>query len=184
MTSRDMRYRPPRRELEVSRQFSDCLAEQRVRIIKSGKKQGQKESIILRKCRNCSEEKWISAANIRRAIKKGIFTGMCTYCGASSRLTGVKGSSHPGWKTGRAIIGGYIYLRLPDNPMANANGYVAEHRVVMAEKIGRPLLASESVHHLNAIRNDNRLDNLELWERSQPAGRRSLPHCSTCICKP
>ena len=46
------------------------------------------------------------------------------------------------------------------------------HTIVMEEIIGRPLLRSESVHHKNGQRDDNRPENLELWSRSQPAGQR------------
>ncbi|HWB65288.1 MAG TPA: HNH endonuclease [Mycobacteriales bacterium] len=48
----------------------------------------------------------------------------------------------------------------------------AEHRLVMAEMLGRPLTDDESVHHRNGIRTDNRVTNLELWSRYQPRGQR------------
>jgi len=60
---------------------------------------------------------------------------------------------------------GYVYRTV-------AGVRIAEHRYVMQQHLGRPLWPDESVHHLNGVRTDNRLENLELWSRSQPSGQR------------
>ena len=67
---------------------------------------------------------------------------------------------------------GYRVIYRPDHPNANKHGAVAEHVAVMSERLGRPLRPGETVHHINGIRDDNRLENLELWTRSHPPGQR------------
>lgn len=47
----------------------------------------------------------------------------------------------------------------------------AEHRLVVEHILGRSLRSDENVHHKNGDRSDNRIDNLELWSKFQPAGQ-------------
>jgi len=71
---------------------------------------------------------------------------------------------------------GYAVVGVPaDYPGAKKNGnygQILEHRKVMQDMLGRPMLDTENVHHKNGIRADNRPENLELWSRSQPSGQR------------
>jgi hypothetical protein len=69
---------------------------------------------------------------------------------------------------------GYRYVPVPLSLRHLTNGETPyqEHRIVMAQLLGRPLGAHESVHHRNGDRLDNRPENLELWSRWQPSGQR------------
>lgn len=74
--------------------------------------------------------------------------------------------------TKRKTKAGYVHVWLPGHPNAFGTGWVTEHRYVMEQAIGRPLLDEETVHHKNGVRDDNRLENLELWGGMHPAGQR------------
>ena len=69
---------------------------------------------------------------------------------------------------------GYIQIWNPKHPNAKLAGYIHEHRLVMSDHLKRPLLKSESVHHKNGDRKDNRIENLELWSTMQPSGQRVI----------
>jgi hypothetical protein len=92
----------------------------------------------------------------------------CQTCSAKRRGE-QKRSNYRGYYV---TTGGYRMLRQPDHPNAQKSGWVFEHVAVMSEKLGRPLLPHENVHHKNGDKLDNRLSNLELWSTSQPPGQR------------
>jgi hypothetical protein len=79
------------------------------------------------------------------------------------------------WKGGRTKHkAGYVMVRVDGHPRATrSGGYVFEHILVMERALGRHLYQDESVHHINGVRDDNRLANLELWTRPHPPGIRA-----------
>lgn len=90
-------------------------------------------------------------------------------CSREKTRARFRGDKNPSWKGGKIIInpekpgGGYIAVLSPDHPYRNGIGYVLEHRLVMEAHIGRILLPTEVVHHINGITTDNRIENLMLF---------------------
>lgn len=83
----------------------------------------------------------------------------------------MRGANNPAWKGGVTMkrphgsYSGVRYVRCPPDllSMARADGYVMEHRLVMARRIGHPLLRVEVVHHKDHNPANNDPENLELW---------------------
>ncbi len=67
---------------------------------------------------------------------------------------------------------GYKILMIKNHPNAMKGGRILEHTFIMSQHLGRALKKEERIHHKNGIRDDNRIENLELWTRSHPDGCR------------
>ena len=50
--------------------------------------------------------------------------------------------------------------------------YISEHRAVYENHYDIKLSNEQNIHHINGDRLDNRIENLELWDSSQPKGQR------------
>lgn len=89
----------------------------------------------------------------------------CKRLGLRTQRTGPRsGERHTGWKGGRIRVGRYWYLWVGTaHPMATKAGYVAEHRLRVAEVLERPLLRGEVVHHIDGDPDNNSLDNLMMF---------------------
>ena len=72
---------------------------------------------------------------------------------------------------------GYRYIWVPEND-EYCGYWIAEHRLVMEKTLGRKLKLGERVHHKNAVKDDNRPENLELIILAQNHGKEvTCPHC-------
>jgi len=104
-------------------------------------------------CKTCGRERWVALIAGKPVYQH------CLRCARP------RGDKNTNWKGGRHIELGYVFVRIqPDNPyycMAN-DGELQEHRYVMAQHLGRPLQRWELVDHRNGIRDDNRIENLDL----------------------
>ncbi len=108
-------------------------------------------------CPICKKEKW------KKTRLGEVVHPRCRDCARHETIK----DKHPNWNGGRSVHGqGYIEIRVyPDDfffTMADKRGYVFEHRLVIAKSIGRCLRLWELVHHKNHIRDDNRIENLQL----------------------
>jgi hypothetical protein len=89
-----------------------------------------------------------------------------------------RGKQSSNWKGGRIRDkAGYIQIYSPDHPRGKSSGYVLEHRIVVEKHLGRYLESTESVHHKNGIKDDNRVENLELMTRRIHRGIVCCPFC-------
>ena len=75
-----------------------------------------------------------------------------------------RGKKHWNWRGGqKKTAGGYWRVLCKGHPNADANGRVLRHRLVMEERLGRILLPTEVVHHINGDKEDDRIENLGLF---------------------
>lgn len=122
--------------------------------LRRGKELGYKSNryYIWQACITCGKERWVQYRKFGSL--------RCALC---SLVRQERKNWKGGWHTSSD---GYVRRLLrPDNPfysMADKSGYVREHRLVMAQKLGRCLLMSEQVHHLDGNKGNNVETNLLL----------------------
>jgi len=82
--------------------------------------------------------------------------------------------------TKRIVRNGYVRLIVPGKN-GSPSLDVFEHRFVMSQHIGRDLFPEETVHHVNGDRQDNRIENLELFSSRHGPGQRVVDKIAFAI---
>ena len=109
----------------------------------------------------CSKKCWTKGMKGRAGWCKGM-KGLHLNTGRTHFKKGSKGH----WKCGKIKCHGYILIYNPTHPFKVHGNYIMEHRLVMEKHLGRYLTPEEVVHHINEIRDDNRIENLELFSNN------------------
>jgi len=119
-------------------------------------------------CIDCGKGRWVHCVNDNNGGRKPRSL-RCKVCYYHWR----RAENNPNWKGGRYVDGnGYVMIKLQPNdffyPMSLKNGYVFEHRLVVAKALRRNLHRWEIVHHKdNCPKDDNRYpETLQLVTRS------------------
>ena len=133
--------------------------------------------LVLERCKKNDKQgkpKWICVCECGNKVEVSggsLSQGNTKSCGCLYK--DLKREKSGAWKGGKTIdSSGYVLVLDPEHPNSNKKGYVREHMKVMSKHLNRPILKTESIHHKNGNRKDNRLENLELWNKAQPFGQR------------
>jgi hypothetical protein len=147
--------------------IEECLNSGVVKDIRYGKTVNRGLETL---CVNCDTPIHSSISRIKRSIDEGTYTGLCIKCLSSIR-NGVD-ADNP-----RIMRNGYVLIQkslVPEEHynLCNWSAPVMMHRYLMAVKLGRRLSRNEVVHHIDGNKQNNDIENLELWNKSHPSGQR------------
>lgn len=118
--------------------------------------------------------------------ERSIWTNNRKYCRMHQQRADLSGGNPEGLGRGskgvprprgrRNMSGRYVnsdgYVRVRVEGAVGNGGWPLEHRYVMEQHLNRSLLPGENIHHLDGNRQNNAIDNLELWITLQPSGQR------------
>lgn len=137
----------------------------------------------MKKCRICKETQEFESFHKWKYSKDG-FKGECKKCIKEYIIrTKQPGYQKKSKKTSEGYLkkNGYKKISRIGHPNSDMCGKIFEHTYVMSEFLGRPLRKTETVHHKNGIRNDNRIENLELFDQRHGPGQSVQDKINWCI---
>lgn len=148
-------------------------------FISKGAKALYCKNCLIYNCDFCNTQFQIKRSFINKGTweHKHYCSPICRWKAQSKMLMGLKGRKNFAWKGGKIKVAGYIRIYKPNYPLSDKKGYILEHRYKMGKKLDRLLKPNEQVHHLNGIKDDNRISNLELVIYNNHFGKIKCPKC-------
>ncbi len=117
----------------------------------------------------------------KRANNCDYCSSLCKNLAATRKIQGlpVNGPKKHVKGSGYITTNGYKVIS-KKHVNSSKRGQILEHVYIMSNHLKRPIFEKETVHHKNGIRNDNRIENLELWSSSHPPGQRVSDKIEWC----
>jgi hypothetical protein len=111
-------------------------------------------------CTYCGSEMLASESNFKKSKN--------SFCSAECKSSFTI-KQNEGNKVFKKRPGGdhHVLVKKWDHPRADRHGYVYEHLLVAEKKLGRPVMASEIIHHINCVKEDNDPKNLYVCKNSK-----------------
>ena len=115
-----------------------------------------RDASLVKKCLICTKP----FKTFKSLLKKG--SGK--FCSQKCSQVFHSGENHHAWKGGKHISSdGYVMIHSPNHPNKDVRNSVREHRLIVEKSLGRYLTSEEVIHHINEIKDDNRIKNLYLF---------------------
>ena len=130
-------------------------------------------------CIDCGKERWVG---LIKGKPESLRCNSCARKGERNPSFGKHGENSYCWKGNRGrnkmgYIGVWVDSGSPYYIMSHKNR-IKEHRLIIANHLKRCLKSWEIVHHINGIKDDNRIENLELLTKKVHRGKVLCPHCN------